>query len=100
MSTCARMVGVCVVTVLMCMCEHVCVRVVEMCVSASMCSCVSTCVIYVNMCVCVSSCVRVSVWVALGFLEQPLLAQTGLGGVPECSLPGQRRGFILKAIWG
>lgn len=65
-----------------------------------MCTCVNTCVIYVNMCVCVSRCVHVSVWVALGFLEGPLLAQTGLGGVPECSLLGQRMEFILEAIWG
>lgn len=52
------------------------------------------------MCVCVSRYVCVSVCVALGSLEGPLLAQIGLGGVPECSVPGQRRGFILKAIWG
>lgn len=44
----------CMVTLLMHMCEHVCVGIVKMCVS--MCTCVRTCVIYVNMCVCVSVC--------------------------------------------
>lgn len=95
---CVRIAEVCVVTVLMCMCEHVCVSIVEVCVSASMCTCVNTCVIYVNICVCVSRCVHVSVWVA--FLRDPSWHRLDWGGVPECSLLGQRMEFILEAIWG